>query len=127
MGFPEQARIEKIGAEPEGADDAYRSKEARELIPQTNPQTIADGLLTSMGKLTWPYVRDMVRQVVTVSDEETVKAMRLFLERAKVLIEPSSAVALAAALSPKLNSAGRDRNIGIILSGGNVDLDHLPW
>ena len=80
-----------------------------------------------MGKLTWPYVRDMVRQVVTVSDEETVKAMRMFLERAKVLIEPSSAVALAAALSPKLNSSGRDRNIGIILSGGNVDLDHLPW
>ncbi len=120
-------RCKVIGAEPEGADDAYRSKEARELIPQTNPQTIADGLLTSMGKLTWPYVRDMVRQVVTVSDEETVKAMRLFLERAKVLIEPSSAVALAAALSPKLNSAGRDRNIGIILSGGNVDLDHLPW
>ena len=65
--------------------------------------------------------------MVTVSDEESVKAMRLFLERAKILIEPSSAVALAAAFSPKLDCPGPDRNIGIILSGGNVDLDHLPW
>ena len=120
-------RCKVIGAEPEGADDAFRSKEALKLLPQTNPQTISDGLLTSMGKLTWPYVRDVVRQVVTVSDEETVSAMKLFLERTKVLMEPSSAVALAAVISPKLMDVGQDRNIGIIISGGNVDLDNLPW
>ena len=120
-------RCKIIGAEPEGADDAFRSKEVRQLLPQTNPQTISDGLLTSMGKLTWPFIRDIVRQVVTVSDEETIAAMKLFLERTKVLIEPSSAVALAAAMSSKLLKVDKNRNIGIIISGGNVDLDNLPW
>ena len=120
-------RCRIVGAEPEGADDAFRSKEVRKLLPQTNPRTISDGLLTSMGKLTWPFIRDIVRQIVTVSDEETIAAMKLFLERTKVLMEPSSAVALAAVMSPKLMDLEPDRNIGIIVSGGNVDLDNLPW
>jgi len=120
-------RCKIVGAEPTGADDAFRSKQQRKLLPQTNPRTIADGLLTSMGKLTWPFVRDMVDQIVTVTDDEIVAAMRLFLERTKVLIEPSAAVALAAVLNSEMPKPLPSRNVGIILSGGNVDLDRLPW
>ena len=120
-------RVQVLAAEPMGADDAFQSKKSGELIPQTNPQTIADGLLTSMGKLTWPYVRDVVRNVITVSEDEIVTAMKLFLERTKVLIEPSAAVAIAAAMSKKMIQPQPPRNVGIIISGGNVDLDRLPW
>jgi threonine dehydratase/serine racemase len=120
-------RCNVIGAEPQGADDAFRSKIAGQLLPQENPRTIADGLLTSMGQLTWPYVRDVVEQVVTVADNEIVDSMKLFLERTKILIEPSSAVALAVALKAGSFVADNNRNIGVIISGGNVDLDHLPW
>jgi threonine dehydratase/serine racemase len=120
-------RCNVIGAEPLGADDASRSKMANQLLPQENPRTIADGLLTSMGQLTWPYVRDVVEQVVTVADSEIVEGMKLFLERTKILIEPSSAVALAVALKAGSFVTDNNRNIGVIISGGNVDLDHLPW
>lgn len=116
--------IRIVAAEPLGADDAARSKAAGRLIPQTAPKTLADGLLTSLGVLTWPVVRDLVDQVVTVTEEEIVRAMRLSWERAKQLIEPSAAVALAVAMGPSLSSAGR---VGVILSGGNVDLERLPW
>lgn len=116
--------IRVIGAEPLGADDAARSKRAGRLLPQTAPKTLADGLLTSLGELTWPVVRDLVDDVVTVSEEEIVRAMRLAWERAKQIIEPSAAVALAAAMGPALDGA---RRVGVILSGGNVDLDRLPW
>jgi threonine dehydratase len=118
-------RIAVIAAEPAGADDAARSKAAGEWSAQTDPHTIADGLLTSLGALTWPIVRDRVDAVVTASDAEIVAAMRLLWERAKLLVEPSSAVALAAVLSPAFPAI--HRRIGIILSGGNVDLDALPW
>src|SRR5205807_4024579 len=89
-------RIRVFAAEPKGADDAARSKAAGALIPQAAPNTIADGLLTSMGDLTWPVVRDLVEAVITVKEDEIVAAMRLTWERAKLLIEPSSAVAVAA-------------------------------
>jgi threonine dehydratase len=85
-----------IAAEPQGADDAFRSKQAGRWIKQTSPSTIADGLLTSMGEWTWPIVRDLVDQVVTVSDDEIREAMRWLWERAKLLVEPSSATVLAA-------------------------------
>ncbi len=116
--------IRVVGAEPLGADDAARSKRAGRLIPQTGPKTIADGLLTSLGDLTWPVIRDQVDDIVTVTEEEIVTAMRLAWERAKQLIEPSAAVALAAAMGPGLGGA---RRVGVILSGGNVDLERLPW
>ncbi len=116
-----------VAAEPRGADDAFRSKQAGRLIPQTSPQTIADGLLTSLGQWTWPIVRDCVDQVVTVSDDEIRSAMRLLWERAKLLVEPSSATVLAAVLRPEFpRGLGTDR-IGVILSGGNVDLNRLVW
>ncbi len=120
-----QVRI--FAAEPKGADDAARSKAGGVLIPQTGPKTIADGLLTSLGDLTWPLVRDHVDRVITVSEEEIVRAMRLTWERAKLLIEPSSAVAVAAVLSEEFRSLSGLSRVGVILSGGNANLDRLPW
>lgn len=118
--------LQVIAAEPAGADDAARSKAAARLIPQTAPQTIADGLLTGLGELTWPVVRDLV-QVMTVSENEIVAAMRLFWERAKLVIEPSAAVAVAAVLSDAFRKAPGLPSVGVILSGGNANLDQLPW
>ncbi len=116
-----------FAAEPKGADDAARSKAAGRLIPQTGPNTIADGLLTGLGDLTWPVLRDCVERVVTVADEEIVAAMRLAWERAKLLIEPSAAVALAAVLAPEFRALRGMQRVGVLLSGGNVHLDALPW
>jgi threonine dehydratase len=118
--------VEVWAAEPAGADDAARSFAAGEWIPQLEPRTIADGLLTSLGQLTWPILRDLGCGVITVSEEEIVEAMRLCWERAKLMIEPSSAVAVAAAGKGWTRGAGPER-VGVILSGGNVDLDRLPW
>lgn len=119
--------IQIIAAEPQGADDAARSKAANQLIPQTEPNTIADGLLTSLGELTWPFIRDHVSRVITVSDEEIISAMRLAWERAKLLIEPSAAVTIAAVLSNAFAEDMNAQRVGVILSGGNVNLDKLPW
>jgi threonine dehydratase/serine racemase len=119
--------IDVVGAEPTGADDAARSKAAGKLLPQTGPNTIADGLLTSLGELTWPIIRDLVATIVTVDDASTIEAMRFFWERTKLVIEPSSAVAVAAALSDEILGNDRWKRIGVIISGGNVDLSRLPW
>ncbi len=119
--------IRVFGAEPQRADDAARSKAANSLLPSTNPQTIADGLLTSLGDLTWPYVRDHVESIITVSEEEIVSTMRRFWERTKLLIEPSSAVTIAATLTEEFKSNSEIRRVGVIISGGNVDLERLPW
>jgi threonine dehydratase len=115
------------GAEPAGADDAARSREAGRLIPQTRPNTIADGLLTSLGDLTWPVVRDLVHDIVVVDDEAIVAAMRLIWERMKIIVEPSAATVLAAALHSSSSSSFRGRRVGLVLSGGNVDVSQLPW
>src|SRR5262249_55154310 len=119
--------VRVFAAEPAGADDAARSKAAETLILQTGPRTIADGLLTSLGELTWPLVRDVVERVVTVGEDEIVAAMRLAWERGKLLIEPSAAVPLAAVLSDEFRRLEGPRRVGVVLSGGNVNLDHLPW
>jgi threonine dehydratase len=114
-----------IAAEPKGADDAFRSFRAGRIIPSRNPQTIADGLLTSLGDLTFPIIRTYVRDIVTVSDEAIIHAMRAVWERMKVVIEPSAAVPLGALLTGRQEIPGT--RIGVIFSGGNVDLAHLPW
>jgi threonine dehydratase/serine racemase len=119
--------IRIFAAEPAGADDAARSKTAGKLIPQTEPRTIADGLRTSLGDLTWPVLRDQVERVLTVTDEEIVAAMRLAWERGKLLIETSSAVAVAAVLGDVFRSLEGLQRVGVVLSGGNVNLDDLPW
>ena len=114
-----------IAGEPEGADDAYRSFQAKKLIPMEGPKTIADGLLTSLGKINFAIIMDYVDDILTVSDEEIIAAMRLIYERMKIVIEPSCAVPLAALLKQKERFKGQ--KVGIILSGGNVDLGKLPF
>ena len=114
-----------IAAEPAGADDAFRSFYSKYLQPSVAPKTIADGLLTSLGSLTFPIILKEVDQIVTVSEEGIVAAMRMIWERMKIIIEPSSAVPLAAILENKLDVKGK--RVGIILSGGNVDLGKLPF
>jgi threonine dehydratase len=114
-----------IAAEPSGADDAARSLAAGRILPSVSPKTVADGLLTSLGRRNFAILQRHVERIVTVDDPAIVAAMRLLWERAKLLVEPSSAVPLAALLSGALDLSGL--RVGIILSGGNVDLDHLPW
>ena len=118
-------RTRVIAAEPERADDAYRSLQAGRIIPSNNPQTMADGLLTSLGELTFPIIRRRVEQVVTVSEKGILDSMKFIWERAKIVIEPSAAVPVAVLWERKIDLSGL--RIGIILSGGNVDLDKLPW
>ena len=117
--------VRVVAAEPAGADDAYRSFTTRSFVPQTGPKTIADGLLTSLGKLTFPIILETVTDIVTVSEESIVQAMRLLWERCKLVVEPSGAVPLAALLEGK--GAPEGSTVALILSGGNVDLDRLPW
>lgn len=119
--------IRVFGAEPVGADDAARSKAAGEWLPQTSPNTIADGLLTSTGELTWPVIRDLVERVFTVTDDEIRAAMRLIWERMKLIVEPSGAVGAAVALSAAFKSLAGANKVGVIFSGGNVSLDKLYW
>ena len=117
--------IHVIAAEPEQANDAFRSFESRTFVPSVNPDTIADGLRTSLGSITFPIILQHVFQVVTVSEVSIIAVMKLVWERMKLIIEPSSAVPVAAILDNKTGLKGK--RIGIIISGGNVDLDHLPW
>ena len=114
-----------IGCEPTGADDAARSLAAGRRLPAENPRSVCDGLLTSLGERNFPIIQRLVHAVWTVTDVEVVAAMRLIFERMKLVVEPSAAVGLAAALAHAPELAGA--RVGIILSGGNVDLDHLPW
>jgi threonine dehydratase len=119
--------IRVFGAEPLGADDAARSKAKGEWVPQTAPDTIADGLLTSLGQLTWPIIRDQVERVLTVTDPQIVAAMRLAWERMKLVVEPSGAVPLAVVLADEFRALDGVRKVGVVFSGGNVNLDKLPW
>ncbi len=114
-----------IAAEPEGADDAYRSFHAKMLVPSINPKTIADGLLTSVGELNFRIIQRKTDEIVTVSDRAIIRAMRMIWERMKIIVEPSAAVPLAAILENKVDVNGK--RVGIILSGGNVDLENLPF
>ncbi|WP_461638163.1 pyridoxal-phosphate dependent enzyme [Labilibaculum euxinus] len=114
-----------IAGEPMGADDAWQSMQKGEIVPQTNPQTIADGLLTSLGDKTFPIIREHVEEIIRVEEKEIIAAMRLIWERMKIIAEPSSAVALAALIKEKKKYKGQ--KVGIILSGGNVELSRLPF
>lgn len=114
-----------IAVEPEAADDAYRSLQAGRIVPCLEPRTIADGLRTSLGELTFALIQRHVHQIITVSEAAIISAMRHVWERMKLVIEPSAAVPMAALLTPQSELQGQ--RIGVILSGGNVDLDRLPW
>ena len=114
-----------IGAEPANADDAYRSLKAGRIIPPENPNTIADGLRTALGPLTFAILSEKLERIFTVKEETIVRAMRLIWERMKIIVEPSAAVPFAAVLENRPFFEGK--RVGIILSGGNVDLEKLPW
>lgn len=114
-----------IGAEPLGADDAYHSLKAGKIMPMLQPNTIADGLRTSLGHHNFPIIQRFLNQIIRVEEEMIVQAMRLVWERMKIIIEPSSAVPLAAVMTEPSLFAGQ--KVGIIVSGGNVDLSNLPF
>ena len=116
-----------FGAEPAGADDAYHSLKQGKIIPQTNPDTICDGLLTSLGEYTWNILKDHLEAIYTVTDDEVISAMRLVWERMKIIIEPSSATAVAVVLKSEFKALKGLEKVGIILTGGNVELSKLPF
>lgn len=118
--------IQVIGCEPEEADDAFRSHRDGKIYPAiTPPTTICDGLRTSLGTLTFPIIQEQVSAIHTVSEDAIIHAMRKVWEVLKIIIEPSCAVPVAVLLEKKLDV--RDKRVGIILTGGNVDLDRLAW
>ena len=113
------------GAEPMGADDAWRSLQAGHIVPVAHPETVADGLRATIGPLTFEVIRSETDGVLRVEDKDTIAAMRLVWEYMKLVIEPSAAVPVAAL---RKGLAGvRGKRVGVILSGGNLDLDHIPW
>lgn len=118
-------RTKVIGAEPELADDAFRSLQAGTVMPPPTTTTIADGLRTSLSELTLSIIRQHVDQIVTVKEQTIIDAMRFVWERAKIVIEPSSATVFAVLWERKVDLRGL--RVGVIISGGNVDLASLPW
>lgn len=118
-------KCEVIGAEPENVDDAYRSLKSGKIEFNDNSNTIADGLRTFLGDRNFPIILAHIKTIIRVSEDEIINAMKLIWERMKIVVEPSSAVAFAALLKEKNNF--KNKNIGIIISGGNVDLNHLPF
>jgi threonine dehydratase len=120
-----KSAVRVVGVEPAGADDAARSLKAGHIIPMVEPRTIADGLKTSLGERPFAEIMRLVDDIVTVREESIVQAMRQIWEVMKLLVEPSGAVSYAAVVEGRLGASGA--NIGIILSGGNLDLNRLPW
>lgn len=118
--------VRVFAAEPKNADDAARSMATNERQPQVPPNSIADGLLTNLGELTWPIIREHVETVFTVTEAEIVAAMRLVWERMKLVIEPSAAVGVAVVLGEAFQATNA-RRVGVVLCGGNVSLDKLYW
>jgi len=114
-----------FGGEPFEADDAYRSMISGKIEGNTSTNTIADGLKTVLGNKNFPIIQKYVKGIIRVSEDEIISAMHLIWERMKIIVEPSSAVALAAVLREKEKFSAK--KIGIIISGGNVDLEHLPF
>ena len=117
--------IKVIAAEPKNADDAFKSFQKSELIPSVNPNTIADGLLTSLSELTFTIIKQNVDEIITVTEQQIIDAMRLVWERMKIIIEPSSATVLAVILANKKKF--KSKKVGLIISGGNIDLNNLPF
>ncbi len=117
--------VEIYAAEPKNADDAYRSFKAGHIIADDAPQTVADGLKVPLKDLTWHFVSSHVTDILTATEDEIVDAMKLTWERMKIVMEPSSAVPLATILKNRAVFEGK--RVGVIITGGNVDLEKLPW
>ncbi len=121
--FSQKTRF--VIGEPKEADDTYRSFQEGNVVPVVNPKTIADGLKTTVGKLNFDIIKEGAEEVITVTEEEIIEAMRLIWERMKIIIEPSSAVPVASVLKQKSKFANKD--VAVIITGGNVDLKGLPF
>ncbi|MFA8442180.1 beta-hydroxyaspartate dehydratase BhcB [Yoonia sp.] len=117
--------VQIIASEPEQADDAYRSFKAGHIIADDAPQTIADGLLVPLKERTWHFVSNYVTDIYTASEEEIIDAMKITWKHLRIVMEASCAVPLATILKNKEKFAGK--RVGVIITGGNVDLDKLPW
>lgn len=125
MRSAESRDIQVIGAEPAGADDAAKSLSRGSIAVEVTPDTICDGLRATIGEQTFAQIKRGVNRILLASDDQTVEAMRHLWHRMKMVVEPSSAVTLAAILAHPDEFAGR--HVGVVLSGGNVDLDQIPW
>ncbi|MBN4070318.1 pyridoxal-phosphate dependent enzyme [Olleya sp. AH-315-F22] len=121
--FSEKCKV--IGGEPKNVDDAYRSLESGKIEFNESTNTIADGLRTFLGDKNFPIIKEGVEKIIRVEEEEIINAMKLIWERMKIIIEPSSAVAFAALLKDKEDY--KNKEVGIIISGGNVDVTNLPF
>ena len=118
-------KIRVYGAEPMEADDAYRSFLSGEIQSNETTNTICDGLRAQIGTITFPIIRDKVNGIIPISEEDIISTMQMIWERMKIIVEPSCSIALAAVLNNK--NIFSDKKVGLILSGGNVDLNQLPW
>ena len=119
------SNIKVNGAEPMGADDTYRSIQEGKIVPNKRVDTIADGLRAQVGTITFPIIQEMVDEIIPVSEETIIDSMRMIWERLKIMVEPSSSIVLGGLLSKK--EVFKNKKVGLILSGGNVDLDNIPW
>ena len=117
--------IKVFGAEPKEADDAYRSLQSAKRVANKTTNTICDGLRAQIGELNFPIIQELVDGIITLKESEIVDAMRMIWECMKIIVEPSSAIAFAAVLKDK--DKFQNKKVGLILSGGNVDIDDLPW
>ena len=113
------------GAEPSEADDAFRSLQSGEIVPNETINTICDGLRAQIGTITFPIIQENVDGIITLSEEEIINSMQMIWERMKIIIEPSCAISLAAIIKNREMFEGK--KVGLIMSGGNVDLTQLPW
>ena len=120
-----KSSITVYGAEPEEADDAYQSLKLGRIVPNKTINTICDGLRAQIGSKTFPVIQNLVDDIIPIAEEDIVYALRMIWERLKIIVEPSCSIALALIINNKQLFEGR--NVGLIMSGGNLDLDKLPW
>ena len=117
--------IKVYGAEPEEADDAYQSLKIGKIVPNKTINTICDGLRAQIGTKTFPVIQSLVDDIIPVSEEDIINALRMIWERLKIIVEPSCSIVLAMVINNK--DLFKDQNVGLIMSGGNIDLKKLPW
>ena len=117
-------KCEVIGVEPKQVDDAYRSLKSGKIEYNASTNTIADGLRTNLGDINFPIIKKLISKIICVKEDEIINAMKIFIEKLNVVIEPSSAVALAGLIAKK--ELYKNKKVGVVISGGNVDLDNLP-
>jgi len=120
-----KSSITVYGAEPEEADDAYQSLKLGRIVPNKTINTICDGLRAQIGSKTFPVIQNLVDDIIPIAEEDIINALRMIWERLKIIVEPSCSIALALIIKNKQLFKGR--NVGLIMSGGNLDLDNLPW